>query len=477
MKIYWSAFLSLMLLLVLAGCGAEQFGTTPQNTSSTIDPVSVHNQASCSQRTLIRPEIDFLFVVDNSTSNAYISSSIKSQIQGTINSISKQFDYRVIGTPLLETTNGNNDYQVLAESPASLPSFTLSKQITSSSQFTFFSNQVQGSLEPGLDRVRSFITAHQNDGLFRQNAYLFVVLVSNGYDTDIEQVVNVNGQTGYTSNGAAIYAQRKASLLQLKTYLNSQQFRLFSIVPHTQCQSGWRAATRSYKQMSQDLYQQHSPQLTDSGNNDSTDLCGSVSSVFAGINSSIQQITLPHKYKYWPITFSGGSTGLDPNSIKVYKSSPSAAPVLLPASAYSYIYNSSNSVYNTKVEPLPAGEPTSVTHLIEFTSGNEIVYPDCVQISSTTNTEYFKYVVIDKAPKLTNPVPVLKINGNEIPPSATNGWSYIGLQTNKNIKVNHNGYSDLPAMNRTGYFIQLNGSNNYYKSGDSVDFYYQPEGN
>ena len=138
MKIYWSAFLSIFLLLALAGCGAEQFGTTPQSTSNLSNPLQVYQQSSCSGHTLIKPAVDILYVVDNSQSNYWISGDVKTGIQNTIASISSQFDYRVIGTPLLETTGGNSDYQVLAKDPSTLPITIPSTQVlTSSSQFIF----------------------------------------------------------------------------------------------------------------------------------------------------------------------------------------------------------------------------------------------------------------------------------------------------------------------------------------------------
>jgi hypothetical protein len=120
-----------------------------------------------------------------------------------------------------------------------------------------------------------------------------------------------------------------------------------------------------------------------------------------------------------------------------------------------------------------AGEPTTARHLIEFTSGNYPTYPDCISVTTLSNLEYFGYVVIPKIPKLESVV--LKIRGQVIPQSTTNGWSYetVGWQT-KNIKVAYNGYPDTPAVIQSGYMIKLNGSANYYKSGDSVEIAYVP---
>ncbi len=479
MKIYWSAFFSLTLLLFMASCGSEQFGTTPQSTASTPNAVSVYDQASCASRTLIKPQIDFLYVVDNSTSNNYISSSIKAEIQNTISSISDKFDYRVIGTPLIQTTGGNGDFQVYAKDP----SFSHPKEVASVSEFTFFSNQVPGSNEPGLRRITEFLGAHQTDGLFRQNAYLFIVIVSNGFDTEIETIVNANGQTGFTTNGSSIFTQRKNSLLQFKQYFNSQQLRLFSIVPHSNCQACWRTPTRSYIQMSQDLYYQPpfpSDQSSRTGQGmpaDSYNLCSGVGQVFASVNSAIDQITIPHSYKYWPITSTNGTIDTQPGRIKVFKKQANGSQLEL-TSGWSYYQNPNfPGAIETRVDANTgvtiAGEPTTARHLIEFTSGNYPTYPDCISVTTLSNLEYFGYVVIPKIPKLESVV--LKIRGQVIPQSTTNGWSYetVGWQT-KNIKVAYNGYPDTPAVIQSGYMIKLNGSANYYKSGDSVEIAYVP---
>lgn len=476
-----------LFFLLLAGCGAEQFGTVPQSDQQQPNPIKQYDQSSCSNHTLIKPEVDILYVVDNSTSNYYISSSVQSAIQNTINSISNQFDYRVIGTPLIQTSGGNNDYQVLAKSPETLPASAINnnKVVSSSSQFNFFNNHVNGSLEPGLARVQSFIAHHAatsptpSTGLFRQKAYLFVVLVSNGWDTDIE-VGDGEGGSVYTTNGSSIFTSRKNSLSYLKnTVLQSQQFRIFSLVTHPGCtKSGWRPAEKSYMEMSRVLYQDHSPALTDQAGKtwpDSYDLCqGNVSSVFAAVNSSIQQIIVPHEYRMWPLT-NIPVENLDTGSIRVYKKSPTSGTTLLTKDTQWTYFPNPSGASQTITTPDSPVETSSAPHFVKFVSGNEISYPDCVSVSSTSNVEYFGFIVIPKIPKLESVQ--IKINGLSIPKSNTNGWSYIGEYTNKNIKVSHNGYSNLPAALRSGYFIQLNGANNYYQSGDNVEIHYVPASN
>src|SRR3989338_8669634 len=102
MKIYWSVIHSL-LLATLVSCGSEQFGTTPQSSTSAPDPLRVYEHHSCTNRTLIPPKVDIVYVVDNSGSSFNIQDSVKAAVRNTVNSISQEFDYRVIGTTLLNT--------------------------------------------------------------------------------------------------------------------------------------------------------------------------------------------------------------------------------------------------------------------------------------------------------------------------------------------------------------------------------------
>src|SRR4051812_29300241 len=100
MKMNWSAIFTLALLL-LVGCGKEEFGTTAQNNTSKADPLLDYQQLSCSSFTLIKPKVDILYVVDNSSSTYYVASDIKAAVKKTVDTISLQFDYRVVGTSLL----------------------------------------------------------------------------------------------------------------------------------------------------------------------------------------------------------------------------------------------------------------------------------------------------------------------------------------------------------------------------------------
>lgn len=483
MKIYWSAFLSLLFLLALAGCGAEQFGTAPTSTAQPANPLQVYQQSSCSGHTLIKPEVDILYVVDNSSSTAWLSTSLKNSIQNTISSISSQFDYRIISTPLLKTTSGNSHYQVLASSalPGTIDS---SKVLSSPSQFSFFpaagsSTDPLNPADPfeeeaGLKRVDEFVSANASvvgqEKLIRRNSYLVIVVVSNGKDYDIERTP-ANG--GFNQ---AAFNSRRARFANLKNYLGSQQLRLLTVTANNKglssCPAGTYSSLQSYGNMSEAVYQDQFG--TFAGGADHYDLCSSnISTVFAQVNSTIQQVIIPHSYKYWPITSTDGVIDTAPGRIRVFKSSPSSSPVEL-TSGWSYVPNPNYpGAIETRVDPNTgnpiAGEPTSRKHLIQF-NGSYITYPECISITTSSNLEYFGYLVIPKIPKLESVV--IKINGTAVPSS---GYTYIGQQ-NRNIKVAHNGYPATPEVLKSGYMFQLN-SSHYYKSGDNVEIFYVPASN
>lgn len=465
MKTYLSAIFPLFTLLFLASCGAEQFGTAASQDKNTVTAPTNFEQTTCSTYTLIKPKVDILYVVDNSTSTYYLADDIKTSIKNTVDSVSQQFDYRIIGTPLLSTST--TDYQVLTNSNDTLP--IPNKKVISSSELTFFTNTQPGSNEPGLARIVNFLDSNRlgTNPLFRQGAYHLVVLISNGRDTDVEYQINVNGATAVNQS---TYDARLASFKSLKTSLNSRQLRLFAVTPQQyECKPGWLDSTKSYGQMAKDLYNYSG--ATDSSSYDVFNLCTSgITTVFASVNSSIKQIMIPHTYRYSPMTFAKATdTRNSFGDITVYKISNNVA-TQMPSSAWTYYENSSGGSLVTQEPPISGtGDPVTGKHFVRFTDGNLITYPDCVQIKSSSRTEYFKYVVIQKAMNTTLGGAV-RVNGNALPSSA---WTYRGNLSNTNIKADYPNTGDqYPAVLKSGFMIEITDPQYYYKSGDTVDVSY-----
>ena len=312
MKIQWSVFYALFLFLALAGCGAEQFGSVPQSSTSSPNAVSNYSQLSCTSSTLIKPKVDILYVVDNSGSSFYISSQIKQAILNTVGTVSQQFDYRIIGTPLIPDSTPNDDYQVLTNSSDALPN--PGRKIISAKELTFFSNPgTQYATEKGLRTIVEFINT---SGVIRSNAHLIVVLVSNGRDTEVESDPQGNGNNVQSSLFAIRYnstSNLKASPYQLYFYSATAKSNSCGRTPSSSdyaTYQGWWKSTLSYVAMADSL-----------PNGTSYDLCTqSVDSIFGYVNSAIQQEVIPHQYRYFPMTFAKASdTRNSFGDIKVYK--------------------------------------------------------------------------------------------------------------------------------------------------------------
>jgi hypothetical protein len=474
MKMYLSAFLPILLLAALVGCSKEQFGSVPQTENSTIDGLKYTEDNSCSKFTLVKPKVDILYVVDNSTSTLFLGSSIKASIKQTLDTISTQFDYRVIGIPLLSSSNSN--YQVLTNSSdlGGIPAD--SRRVQSSNDFTFFSQTANGT-EKGMSRTYNFINSNKStasvDNLFRRDGHLIVILISNGRDSETEQTFG-NGSTQST----AAYTTQLNNLSSLKNSMNLVQFRFFTITAKTQragglaCEEGWVTAFNSYVKASNALYVLSG--ATDSSVQDSYDLCQSsqLTNIYAGVNNSIKQYLIPHKYKYFPITFADDAY-TDFAVLKVYKYAPNAAPVEISNGGGSVWSHYQNPNYpaglNTRVSP-SVGEPVEAKHFIEFKAGNEITYPDCVIIKSSTKIEYYQYFALAR-PAVEASIVVRK-NGISVPKSTTDGWSYEGGPLTMNIKAD----GANPPVVKSGFMIKFNGSNNYYQSGDNVEVVYTSGG-
>ncbi len=472
MKIKWSGFIALLCLTALIGCGDEQFGTVPKSTSESASPLSNFTHSSCSAYTLIKPKVDVVYVIDNSSSSYYIANDLKNAISATINSLSNEFDYRVVGTPLIETSGGNNDFQVITNSSELTGIPSDSRRVSSASEFSFFNNAPVNGVEKGLGRIVGFIDFHKNL-LIRNNSHLIVVLVSNGRDLEIEEDSGfLNGETRFNQLN---YTTRLTSFRNLKSNLNSLQLRMISVTAKTVCSQGFRTALKSYVKMSQDLYTDSMAQDNNS-NMDSYDLCSTngVSSIFGAINSSIKQVVLPHKYRYWPITFAENNEMVSIDEIRVRKISSNGSSVTLTRDV-DWFYEDKGSSQTVQTRELPTpGEPVTGRHFIRF--NNLVTHPDCILVTSVSRTEYFNYIVLPQKPKVETIS--VRINGSVIPKSMTNGWSdQTSSVMTRNIKAPYPSPGDEnPPIIRTGFMLKLNGSANYFKSGDKVDVNFIPAG-
>ena len=174
-------------------------------------------------------------------------------------------------------------------------------------------------------------------------------------------------------------------------------------------------------------------------------------------------------------TFAENNETVSTSEIRVTKVTPNGSTVELTRDI-EWSYEDRGTAQSVNTRELPSvGEHIVGRHFIRFQ--NLVTYPDCVLVTSVSRTEFFDYVVLPQNPIIATLN--IRINGQVIPKSTTNGWSddETSVQQTINIKAPYPSAADEnPPVMRTGFMIKLNGASNYYKSGDSVEVNYNPAG-
>ena len=254
------------LIFLLFACSKEEFAPFAQQQNIPVDPVATNAPGPgnlCSNFTLIKPRVDFLFVWDNTSSQVFITPETKMALNNVINSISDRFDYHIMLAPLVPLNVGGNPVQyVIAsdEQTLNLPPnqdymrIPYNQATQRLDDFTL----VGGTQENGYDRVISLLSQNRSNNVFRQDSYTMVVLMSNEDDTsDIPPGgVRTNIALQNTINS------RFASLKAIRDSLNSTQFRFITLVAHKiqnhNCSPLWDDGT-SYRMMSRRVYEGINP--------------------------------------------------------------------------------------------------------------------------------------------------------------------------------------------------------------------------
>jgi hypothetical protein len=440
-------FILAIALLFVGACTKEEFVGSPRSESFVASPVEVFQNLTCANSTLVEPPVDILYIVDNSLSASYIGPVVRDQIRQTIQNISQEFDYRVVVAPLFPV---QGSLPVITNNAAGIQQY----HIIQLQDLAMFSSASGANYEPGFQRSREVIS--QNSGLFRSQAHTIIVLVSNGDDTTTT-VSGLPGQSGTITDSNKMDNEFN-QFVSLKNSLNAQQLRFFSLVAKSNCQSGWMIGAR-YSQMSQRLAQHNG-----SSSSDSYDLCASSYNLYSGINQSIRQQVVPHVYNRWLVTANNVPIVLE----SVHRMNSNGQATLLSPAQYSFsdVYGTQN----TRIQPT-VGEPKT-GKFITLQPSAYLTYPDCLVVKTTTPTEYYGFAVVPTAPRPETLV--VRVRGTNISQSSTNGFEYVGYRENQNIKVNQNGTTNnTNPINRTGYFIKLNGSA-IYSSGETIEVFYTP---
>jgi len=252
--------------------------------------------------------------------------------------------------------------------------------------------------------------------------------------------------------------------------------RFITIAPLTACTSGFNKMNASYREVSKTIYEapynngwptanDHlSPDVT--GAPDSYNLCSiDFTHIFDGVNTAIKQTLIKHKYEYWPVA--NLNADVDPDTLRVVRSDgkilTNSTADSNPENGYKYIGDQTN--HATRIEPTP-GEPFT-GKMIQLIGNDKIVYPDCLTVTYDAKKLKYGYIYLKFGQPQVSTIEV-RINGQLVPQSTTNGWDYMGNQLVTGLDPALKIY-DLPAGAPSGYMLRLNGSYQFQNSGSAVN--------
>ncbi|MBI2521935.1 MAG: hypothetical protein HYV97_16080 [Bdellovibrio sp.] len=486
---YAGFFAILMFMLGLVSCAKEEFiASKSQDTFSA--PLTFSNNATvCSQFTLIKPRVDFLFLWDNTSSQVFVTPETKQALSNTIDYISDRFDFHILLAPLVPQPGSaiNDVAYLVTTSIFGLGQSALNIRVEQSQAPNLLNNFTTTSSadEKGIQRSYEVISANITNGIFRQDAYTIVVVMSNGNDYKKDS----NGYPDPVSTNQYIQTNKNLFINLRNNVLRSTQLRFISLVPHTdQCRVYWRQGG-SYTEMSKQLYSAPFPSgdlrklpydQTGDSTPDSYDICTSdFLHLFDGVNNSIQDTVIAHQYNFWPISAVESPLTFDPNKLRVQKANGDEFfEVAGPNQGDGWRYAGYLTNQNMRYAPSPGEAFTG--HMIELYGNARVTYPECLLITTVSPTYYYGYVALNSKP-LVSSIRVT-IDGRSIPQSNVDGWEYIGSQASQNLRVQGPNFPQdpyqevLPADIRTNaHFLKMHGSA-IYQSGSVVNFVYDPEG-
>ncbi len=486
---YAGLFAILMFTLGFVGCAKEEFMAKKSQDSFSAPLTFSNNSTVCSQFTLIKPRVDFLFLWDNTSSQTFVTNETKQALSNTINYISDRFDFHILMAPLVPLPGSaiNDVAYLITSSTFGLGQSALNIRVEKNEAANTLNNflTTSSSNEKGIQRSYDMLNANISNGIFRQDAYTVVVLMSNGNDFKVDS----NGAYDPVSTNQYIQTYKNLLVNLRNTTLHSTQLRFISLVAQTdKCHPFWRQGG-SYTTMSQQLYSAPFPsgdlrklpydQAGDS-TPDSYDVCTSdFVHLFDGVNNSIQDTVIAHKYNFWPISAVQSPLTFDPNKIRVQKANGDEFfEIAGSGQGNGWRYAGYLTNQNTRYEPSPGEAFTG--HMIELFGTARVTYPECILISTVSPTYYYGYVAMNGKP-LVSSIRVT-IDGRSIPQSNVDGWEYIGQEASQNLRIQGPNFPQdpyqeaLPADIRTNaYFLKMHGTA-IFKSGAVVNVVYDPDG-
>ena len=205
----------------------------------------------------------------------------------------------------------NNDYAfVLSSTDTGLSSSAKSMLVSIDDAYSKLLSfpTTSKSHENGIQRSVDLIDFNNslNNGIFRKNSYLVIVLMSNGND----QINTSSGvYNGYATTNYINQNLEKLNTISSDENLDTIYTRFISLVGHSECNSGWRIG-ESYKTFSKLVHQLNFDCQEDDALDlqcssitpDSHDICRiSFTNLFDAVNDSIIETVIKHKYDHWPL--------------------------------------------------------------------------------------------------------------------------------------------------------------------------------
>jgi hypothetical protein len=488
--------LFLLASFLLVSCAKEEFAANKASQSSSSSALSTSCGTLYTQSTLVSPKVDILMLWDNSSSALFINSATKNSMSNLISSVSESFDYHILSAPLISSSSDTlSETSLVAKDSTSVNGNALAVLKSKDAAVSSLGfSQAAGSYESGVDRASAIIEANRGNGIFRNDAYTIIVVMSNGDDTSCEQT------KGYSSCVKADWyplMQTKISkLLCLRgnssgsgcsSTLNSSMMRFINISALTSCSSGLNKVNSRYREVAKQIYEAPYTNGWPTSNDDlnpfvsggvsypdSYDICSiDFNHIFDGVNTSIKQTLLKHVYDFWPLA--GTNDSVDPSTIVVTRLPD--GKVLTnhtgesnPTDGYQYIGN--QTAHSTRSYPTVGENYTGKMIQLFGTTGNDkLQYPQALRICYQDFKSKYGYIYLQNGkPDITTME--VYINGNKIPQNTTNGWSYMGLQYTTALDT-----ADYKIYNykgdSSGYFLQLNGTAQFTNSSsNTVTVYY-----
>lgn len=386
-----------------------------------------------------------------------MTSSLKQALNNLMYNISERFDYRIMTAPILNY-QGNISY--VAENPDGISGINLISKEDAVTRLGALPSS-GGSVEPGLSSTLAVLQSGINSGFLRKNGHTIVVLMSNGDDYDAANCVR-----GSSCNNPYIESKAGAIKSFLASSMTSESYHFYTLVPHQpSCDAVGNGAYSSsgYR---------YASQLVSGSSTDSIDICSTAfNHVFDKVNNDITATVVKHKYNYWPIIETAKTTTnppFDPSRLRVTKMISGDAIELTEGSDWEYVGHQ----YNLPTRFAPTVGEATTGYFIKLTGNGIVTYPQCLRIDTQDLATCYGYIPMQNKPSESSIV--LKINGQTIPQSSSNGWQYMGYRSSQNIRIKCPGSSyDSGVELKSGHFLKLTGDAIYGNSA-VVDLSYDP---